>query len=248
MALAVFFLEDRLVRGVLAHHVAAAALDAAVLVDDRFLDVVEVELVPVLDRGNRHALKGLQVGVTLLVHEVAQARAHVLHDLEAVDHGGGADLHGAATHRDELGRVAPGADAADAARFAAVLQVEVIVAPALELRMPVGPEGGERFAAGGVEMHAVFFEAVVGRQVHAAAKPGHGRCVLRQGGEHPHIHVHRGHEGVVRVDDQRHAHGLERRAGQLRAVLRGRGRQHTALHMREVDTPPLDDGTALDEP
>mmetsp|Transcript_6361 Transcript_6361/g.25874 ORF Transcript_6361/g.25874 Transcript_6361/m.25874 type:complete len:397 (+) Transcript_6361:1035-2225(+) len=77
--------------------------------------MVEVELVPVLDRGNRHALEGFQVGVTLLVHEVGEARAQVLHDLEAVDHGRGADLHRAAAHRDELGRVAPGADAADAA-------------------------------------------------------------------------------------------------------------------------------------
>ena len=43
---------DRLVRGVLADDVAAAALDAEVLVDARLGDVVEVEVLPVGDVGH----------------------------------------------------------------------------------------------------------------------------------------------------------------------------------------------------
>ena len=44
--------RDRLVRGVLADDVAAAALDAEVLVDARLGDVVEVEVLPVGDVGH----------------------------------------------------------------------------------------------------------------------------------------------------------------------------------------------------
>ena len=51
LALAVYAREDRLVRGVLAHDVAAAALDAELLIDLSLRDVVEVEILPVGDQG-----------------------------------------------------------------------------------------------------------------------------------------------------------------------------------------------------
>ena len=51
--------EDRLVRGVLADDVAAAALDAEILVDLGLRHVVEVEMLPVGDRGDRAAAEVL---------------------------------------------------------------------------------------------------------------------------------------------------------------------------------------------
>ena len=50
----------------------------------------------------------------------------------------------------------------------------------------------------------------------------------RQRGEHAHVHVHRRHVGVARMEHQRDAHRLERRAGELGPVLRRRGRQRAA--------------------
>jgi hypothetical protein len=43
-------------------------------------------------------------------------------------------------------------DAADAARFVAVLEEEVVVAPLLVFRIDLVAEGGQRIAAGAVEM------------------------------------------------------------------------------------------------
>jgi hypothetical protein len=115
-----------------------------------------------------------------------------------------------------------------------VLEEEVLVAPGLEARVQVGTERRQRVGAGAVEVLGVLFLAVVGRQVHAAAEPHHGRLAGRQRGEHAHVHVHRGHHRVARVEHQAHAHGLERRAGQFGPVLGGRWRQLRALHMAEV--------------
>src|SRR3954465_9752594 len=58
-------------------------------------------------------------------------------------------------------------DAADAARLVAVLEVKILVAPLLEARI-VAADG---FPARRVEMAGVILEAVVGREVHAAAEP-----------------------------------------------------------------------------
>jgi hypothetical protein len=52
-------------------------------------------------------------------------------------------------------------DAADAARLVAVLEEEVLVAPALEARVLVGAEGRERVAVDDVEVARVRLEAVV---------------------------------------------------------------------------------------
>ena len=111
---------DCLMRGVLAGDVAAAALDAEVLVDLRLGDVVEVEVAPVGDIGHRAAGEVRYPLVAGLAHPVLQALDHLLDDLEAIGHGGGADLHVAGTQRNELRRIAPGGDAADAGNGQAV--------------------------------------------------------------------------------------------------------------------------------
>ena len=51
--------EDRLVRRVLADDVAAAALDAEILIDLGLGHVIEIEILPVGDRGNRAAAEVL---------------------------------------------------------------------------------------------------------------------------------------------------------------------------------------------
>jgi len=59
--------------------------------------------------------------------------------------------------------------------------------------------------------------------------------------------VHGGHIGIARVKNQRHAHGLERRTGQLGPVLRGRRRQLRAAHMRETTACALEHAAAFDD-
>ena len=62
----------------------------------------------------------VHAGVALFVHPFRQAADHLLHDLEAIGHGRGADLHVACAQGHELGRIAPGGHAADAADGQAV--------------------------------------------------------------------------------------------------------------------------------
>ena len=54
--------------------------------------------------------------------------------------------------------------------------------------------------------------------------------------------------GVVRVDDQRHAHGLEAAPGQLGAMGAGRGRQVVAEHVGEVHAALFDQRAVTDHP
>ena len=83
-------------------------------------------------------------------------------------------------------------------------------------------------------MHRIFFKAINGRQIHAAAKPAHGLALGVFGGQHAHIHVHRGRIRVARMEHQRHAHGLKRRTGEFGPVLGGAGRQARPAHMRKA--------------
>jgi hypothetical protein len=139
-------------------------------------------------------------------------------------------------------------DAADAARLVAVLEEEVLVAPALEARIQVGAERRERVAVDGVEVARVLLEAVVRRQVHAAAEPDDRRGVLRHRREHAHVHVHGRDVRVARMEDERDAHRLERRAGELGgAVLRRRDRQRRALDVREAAAAALEQRAAFDQ-
>ena len=102
-----------LVGGILARDMAEAAFDAEILVDCGDDLVVHVEVLPVRDIGHRLAAEILDPGIALAVHPVRQPVDHVVDDLEAVMHGGGADLHRAGAERHELRRVAPAGDAAD---------------------------------------------------------------------------------------------------------------------------------------
>src|SRR5207302_2671208 len=133
-------------------------------------------------------------------------------------------------------------DTADAARLAAVAQLKIFVAPALEARVAVGAEGRKRVAAGGMEMAGVVFEAIVGREVHAAAEPPG-----RRRAEEAHVHVHRRAVRIARVQNKRHAHRVVLLAGELRPRRRRRRRQAAALYAREVDAAALEDAAFLDD-
>jgi hypothetical protein len=87
-------------------------------------------------------VKSSRSDIALLVHPVGQAGDHLLDDLEAIGHRGGADLHVAGAERDELGRVAPGGDAADAGdRQAAVSGSRAISATMLSaIGLTAGPQ------------------------------------------------------------------------------------------------------------
>jgi hypothetical protein len=151
--------------------------------------------------------------------------------------------HPQAAGHAELGKIVV-EDATHAARLAAMLQEEVLVAPALETWMPLRPEGLHGRATRGVEVARVLLETVVRRQVHAATEPRDRRLALRLRAQHAHVHVHGGHVGVARVHDQGHADGFERRTRQVGTVLRGRRRQRLAADVAEVAAPTLED-TAL---
>src|SRR6185369_1000558 len=132
--------------------------------------------------------------------------------------------HREAVHEAAFGEVVE-EDATDAALLAAVLQAEILVAPGLEARVLVAAEWVERGLADAMEMNRVLLEAVIGRQVHAAAEPDHGIALLRRGGQHANVHVHRGRVRIARMEHQRHAQRLETAAGALEhlAVLQDHG-------------------------
>ena len=105
---------NALVRAIPAGDVAEIAADARVAVDARHDPVIEIEVLPLGDLGQREAAEIVEGAEAFFVHPVGEAVDHVFHDAIAVVHGGGADLHGAASEQDELGGLAPAGDAADA--------------------------------------------------------------------------------------------------------------------------------------
>ncbi len=117
----------------------------------------------------------------------------------------------------------------------------------LNLRVQRGIERRQRIPADLVEVLRVFLEAVIGRQVHAAAEPEHRVGAVLHRDEHAHVHVHRGGIGVARMEHQRHAHRLPAPAGQLGAVRGGGGRHAVALHMRERDAAALQHVALLED-
>jgi hypothetical protein len=96
-------------------------------------------------------------------------------------------------------------DAADAARFGAVLQVEVVVAPLLELRVELRSARAARRA---VPVDGVLIETVIGREIEAAAEPP-GVAGLKIAD----VGVTGRHVGIARVDDERNAEGVKGFAG-----------------------------------
>ena len=105
---------DALVRAVPAGDVAQVAADALRRIDARDDLVVQVEVLPFLHPGQRAAAEILYGPVSLLVHPVGKTVDHVLHDPVAVMHHRRADLDRAAAQQDELRRLAPAGNAADA--------------------------------------------------------------------------------------------------------------------------------------
>src|SRR5213592_3316752 len=96
---------------------------------------------------------------------------------------------------------------ADAARLAAVLEIEVLVAPAFETGIAVGAETLERPPARGMKVARVLLEPVVRGQVHAAPEPP-DRLALRLGrDQEPHVHVNGRNIGIARMQHQGHAGG-----------------------------------------
>ena len=75
--------------------------------------IVEIEIFPLRDARQRAAANVGERAVAALVHPVRQAVNQVFDDAEAVMHHRGADLQRSRAQRDELGRIAPGRDAAD---------------------------------------------------------------------------------------------------------------------------------------
>src|SRR5262249_37166381 len=106
---------DRLVGAVLAGDVAQAAVDALLRIDLGDDLVIQVELAPGLDARHGPADEVADPLEALLQHPAFQAAAELLDEAEAVVHDGGADLDAAGPEQQELDRVLPGLDTADAA-------------------------------------------------------------------------------------------------------------------------------------
>ena len=139
-------------------------------------------------------------------------------------------------------------DAAHAPLLLAVLEKEILVAPLLEARIQVGPEGLERSLAGGMEMHGIVVEAVIRREIHATAEPADLLVRARKRGQHAYVHVDRGYVRIARMEHQRHTQCLERCTGEFGPVLRRRWRQCLAAHMREAATRAFEHLALLQDP
>src|SRR5881396_2068710 len=135
----------------------------------------------------------------------------------------------------------------DAARLAAVLEIEVLIAPAFEAGIAIGAESLERLPARGVKVARVLLEPVVGGHVHAAAEPP-DRLALRLGrDQEPHVHVNGRDKGIARMQYQRHAGGLECAAGQLGPCGARGGREPLSVHPGEIHSAALEHAPVLED-
>ncbi|MES1942613.1 ferric pseudobactins receptor protein RF5-like protein [Salinisphaera sp. PC39] len=114
--------------------------------------------------------------------------------------------------------------AADAALLAAVREVEVVVAPALEARIDVLAVDGAEIADAAMPVARVRLEAVVGRQVEAAAEPPDRGLARFLRDEEADIAVGGGDVGIARMDHHRDA-GREEIASRQLGATRGGGRR-----------------------
>src|ERR1700736_2836022 len=92
-----------------------------------------------------------------------------------------------------------------------------------------------------MKMSRVLPEAVIGREIHAAAEPPDR---LRFGlagkrGEESQVHVDSWHMGSPRMQHRRHAHDLERAPGKLRPRRARRRGQPLTLDVRKIDAATL---------
>ncbi len=125
------------------------------------------------------------------------------------------------------------------------LRKKYVVAGPLESLVQPG-ESLERKAVHAVEVHAVLLDRIVRREVHAAAEPPYR--ILSSRREEPHVHVHRRHVRIARMQHERDAHRLPRAPGELRPRRRGRGRQLRPGDVREAHAGALEKRAILDDP
>src|SRR5690606_6314550 len=124
---------------------------------------------------------------------------------------------------------------ADAARFVAMLEKEILVAPAFVTRVDLWTEWIADRPGGAVPVHAILVEAVVRGQIIAAAEPPlrfHSRFF---GDEEPHIGMAGRCIGIARMNHQRYPERLPRSADQFGAVRGGGGWKLSAEDMRKAD-------------
>ena len=133
-------------------------------------------------------------------------------------------------------------NAADAARLAAVLEEKIIVTPGLEPGMVVVAERRQRRPTGSVKVSRVLLEAVIRREIHAAAEPPDRLRfgLARKRGEESQVHVDRWHMRIARMQHRRHSHDLERPPGKLRPRHARRRGQPLTLDVRKVDAATLE--------
>ena len=93
----------------------------------------------------------------------------------------------------------------------------------------------------------VVLEAVVRRQIEAAAEPPHRVLARLFGNEESHIGMGCGHIGVARMNHQRNAHRTKSATGQLGARRTGRWRQVRAVYIRKADTGALEHGAVRED-
>ncbi len=135
-------------------------------------------------------------------------------------------------------------DAADAARFLAVRQVEILVAPGLEFLVRrdagMGVAGGLERAVEGRAVGIVLGAPPVEHrgEVGAAAEPGF--C----GDDEAGVHVHRRHVRITQVRDHRHAGRPEPRILGGAWNLRAEFRRELAKHRRAVHADLLEQASA----
>src|SRR3984885_1200737 len=105
---------NALMRAVPTGDVAQLAADALLLVNARHNLEIQVQMIPVGDLGRAQAAEILDAGEAFFAHPVLQAIDHVFHNAIAVMHGRGTHLYRATAQQNKFGRVAPGANAANA--------------------------------------------------------------------------------------------------------------------------------------
>ena len=106
-------MRNRLVCRVFAGNMTATALDAQVLINDGFFDVIEIQELPVGDTGYRFAHELLQREL-LFIEKVAQTIDEIVNDLESVHHGCRADLNIAGAECQKVDGIAPVGNSAHA--------------------------------------------------------------------------------------------------------------------------------------
>ncbi len=107
--------EDALVRTVLTGHDAVITADALIVVDLRDNLVVHVEVAPLREARERLPNHLVDGRIVVILHIGREAFDHILNDAVAAEHDLGADLHAGGSEQQELDRVTPVRDAADAA-------------------------------------------------------------------------------------------------------------------------------------